>query len=119
VKELHPREAKAALAEELTARYHGPDAGRSAREEFDRVFSQKDLPSDLEEFVVPAPEMGLVELLVAASLVSSKNEARRLIEQGGVRIDNEKVQEDRKILISKPLILQAGKRKFKKILRNT
>jgi len=115
VKQLHPREAKAQLAEEITTRYHGAEAARQARAEFDRVFSQRTLPEEIEEYTSPKKEIDLAELLVASGLVPSKNEARRLIEQGGVKIDGEKVASNKQISLTKEIIIQAGKRKFKKI----
>ncbi|MHB9155645.1 MAG: tyrosine--tRNA ligase [Endomicrobiales bacterium] len=115
VKLLHPREAKARLAEEITARYHHAAAAREAREEFDRVFARKDLPDNMEEYVSDKKNVKLSELLVAAGLAPSKNEARRLIEQGGVKIDGEKLPQDKEISIEKELVVQAGKRKFKKV----
>jgi tyrosyl-tRNA synthetase len=115
VRAQHPRQAKAALAEELVAKYHGPEAGQKARDAFDRIFTQKNLPETIEEYVSDKKEVKLADLLAAAGLVSSKNEARRLIEQGGVRIDGEKITEDKPIDLAKEITIQAGKRKFKKI----
>ncbi len=116
IKEAHPRLAKANLAEEITARYQGKAAALAAREEFDKVFSQRNLPGNIEEYASPVAETTLVELLVAAGLAPSKNEARRLIDQGGVKIDGEKAGGDSRIAIRKEMIIQVGKRKFKKIV---
>lgn len=116
VKAMHPREAKAALGAEIVARYHGAEAGTAARAEFDRVFSKKDVPEDIEEFAVSGASIRLLDLLMAAGMAPSKNEARRLIEQGGVKINNEKVAADGDIAVVNGMILQAGKRKFKKIV---
>jgi tyrosyl-tRNA synthetase len=115
IKKMHPREAKAKLAEEITAKYHGKDAALKAREEFDNIFSNKQNPDVIEECVVETKEFKLADLLVKAGLAPSKNEARRLIEQGGVKIDGEKILEDADITLSKECILQAGKRNFRKI----
>ena len=115
VKEMHPREAKANLAEEITATYHGREAARSARSNFDNVFAQKNLPENMEVYFSPSPSVTLTDLLLAAGLVSSKNEARRLIEQGGAKLDGEKITDNREIAIDREMTLQAGKRKFKKV----
>jgi tyrosyl-tRNA synthetase len=115
VKARHPREAKAMLAEEITATYHSADAAKKARAEFDAVFARKDLPENLEEYVCERREMKLADLLVASGMVPSKNEARRLIEQGGVKINGEKAAADTALSLPPECVLQAGKRKFKKI----
>ncbi|MCX5781545.1 MAG: tyrosine--tRNA ligase [Elusimicrobia bacterium] len=115
VKAMHPREAKVSLAEEITAKYHGKDAANNAKCEFDNVFCKKQNPEDMEECVVEAKEIKLADLLVNSSLAPSKKEARRLIEQGGIKIDGEKILEDKIIVLKKECVIQAGKRKFKKI----
>jgi tyrosyl-tRNA synthetase len=87
---MNPRDAKMRLARELVTQFHGADAARQAEAEFVRVFQQRDLPTDLPTFALSEP-MNVVDLLVAAGLVPSKSEARRLIAQGGVRLDDEPV----------------------------
>ncbi|MCL2799590.1 MAG: tyrosine--tRNA ligase [Endomicrobia bacterium] len=116
IKEMHPKEAKVALALEITGRYWGESEAFKAREEFDKVFAKKDIPDDIEEFVIKSHAIKLSDLLVNSNMVSSKNEARRLIEQGGVKIDSQKSAGDCEIKTGKDFILQAGKRKFKKIV---
>ena len=116
VREMHPKQAKLALAQEITGRYHGKEAAGAAREEFEKVFAKKDLPDDMEEYVLKASSVKLSDLLAESKMVSSKNEARRLIEQGGVKIDSQKAVGDCEIKSGKEFVLQAGKRKFKKIL---
>lgn len=115
VKAMHPREAKASLAEELTARYHGAEAGIAARAGFDSQFAKKEVPDDIETYVCGSKDIKLADLLVSSGLVESKKEARRLIEQGGVKFDGEKITEDKVLIIQKECVLQAGKRKYKKI----
>jgi tyrosyl-tRNA synthetase len=115
VRSEHPRTAKANLAEELTARYHGAAAAHAAREEFDRVFGQKNLPENMPEWAPEQPAMNLVAVLVASHLVASKNEARRLIEQGAVRIDGEKITADTEVTLKAGAVIQAGKRKFVRV----
>src|SRR3989339_736551 len=115
VKSLHPREAKANLGEIITAKYHGLEPAKNARAEFDKLFSKKEIPQDMEIYQCAAKEIKLADLLVSSGLVESKNEARRLIEQGGVKLNNEKITEDKIISVQQECTLQAGKRKFKKI----
>jgi len=115
VKTLHPRQAKAELAQEITTKYHGEALGKAAREGFDSQFAKKEIPKNIEEYICKT-QMTLVGLLVASELVGSKNEARRLVEQGGVKIDGQKVIGDKTITAKKDFILQVGKRKFKKIV---
>lgn len=116
IKKQHPREAKANLAEEITTRYNGPEAGQNARKEFDNVFAQKNIPENIEIFLSNSKNIKLVDLLISSDLAASKNEARRLLEQGGVRIDGEKISADNEIIIEKEIIVQVGKRKFKKVV---
>jgi tyrosyl-tRNA synthetase len=118
VKTMHPKEAKLALAEKIVERYHGKEEGLKEKEEFNKVFAKKDIPEDIEEYLAyDTTLLKVSELLVKSGMVSSKNEARRLIEQGGVKIDSQKVEGDLTVDFSKPFILRAGKKKFKKIVK--
>lgn len=116
VKAMHPKEAKLALAQEITEKYNGKEEAMKAKEEFEKVFAKKDIPDDIEEYILKNPSIKLSDLLAESKMVSSKNEARRLIEQGGVKIDSQKVEADFEIKSEEPFILQAGKRKFKKVI---
>ncbi|MCZ6597726.1 MAG: tyrosine--tRNA ligase [Planctomycetota bacterium] len=116
----HPREAKARLAHEITAFYHGVNAAEAAGKAFDRRFRDKELPNDIPEKTYagdwPVP---LSALLRELGLTSSSSEARRLIEQGGVRVDEEVVS-DPKRMIDEPaetLLIQVGKRRFARVVR--
>ncbi len=112
-----PRETKAKLAERIVLIYHGPEKAKQAREEFDRVHRDKGLPDQVANITFPKNQVDLVSLLAEAGLVSSKSEARRLIEQGGVKIDQKKMDDPNyKVSLSKtPLLVQCGKRKFARI----
>ncbi len=111
-----PRDAKLELGQIIVDTYHGKGAGRKAQDEFVRVFSKKEKPSDIPEIMVDAKELPLVELLVKTGLVKSKSEARRLIEQGGVKIDDAKQADPNAVIpLTKPVTVQAGPRKFVKI----
>jgi tyrosyl-tRNA synthetase len=120
----HPAEAKRDLAERLVALYHSPEAGLAARAHFDRVFKEKDLPSAVPEAVIPpeAVQKGSVwlpRLLTLLGLASSNAEAKRLIEQGGVRVGDTVLRDAGAELDPADLrgaVLQVGKRKFLRLL---
>jgi len=117
VKQMHPKEAKMKLGRIIVERYWGAEAAKNAQEEFNKIFANKDLPTEIEEYKCDKDKIKLSELLFISKMVSSKNEARRLIEQGGAKVDSQKVTTDTEIEIKSGMILQAGKRKFKKIIK--
>lgn len=104
-----PRDAKARLAHEIVALYHGKDAAAKAEESFNKVFKDKGLPEDIPEQKVRKDAL-LVDVLVSSKLVASKSEARRLIGQGGVRLRNAVVTSIDQS--AEEGVLQVGKRKF-------
>lgn len=113
IKNLPPREAKAKLAREIVKMYHGQKATLAAEKEFNRVFKEKKLPSRIPEVSIKAKSLNILDLLTKTKLASSKAEAKRLVEQRGVKID-QKLQKDwrQKVKIKKGMIIQAGKRRF-------
>lgn len=111
VKALHPMEAKKGLAAAIVARLHSPEAGKQAREEFERVFSKKELPKDMPVFKVKEGAR-LSQVIFGAGLAPSMNEARRLITQGAVKIDGGKQPQDQPVVLSAPAVLQVGSRRF-------
>ncbi len=113
IKAMHPMKAKKQLASILVEKYHGKSSALSALENFEKVFSKKEMPEDMPEFVVSKPEK-LVDILLLAGICKGKNEARRLISQGAVKIDNEKVAEDF-VFEPKNCVLQVGRRHFRKL----
>jgi len=117
IKQMHPKEAKMKLGMIIVERYWGKEAAETAKNEFNKIFANKDLPTEIEEYKCDKDKIKLSELLFISKMVASKNEARRLIEQGGAKVDNEKVTADTEIEIKDGMILQAGKRKFKKIIK--
>jgi tyrosyl-tRNA synthetase len=116
LKKGHPMEAKKKLGAILVERFHGQSAAAPAREAFERVFSKGETPEDVEDFQMKGREMDVVELLMSSGLAASKNEARRLVEQGGVQLDGKKIEVGAKIKIASPAVLKVGKRKFKKLI---
>lgn len=116
LKKVNPADLKRELAFEIVKKYHSFEAAKRASEEFTKVFKEKKIPSYVPEIKIQKEEIPFPELLLEAGFASSKSEAKRLVLQGGVRIDG-KIQNDWKqiIKIKKGLILQVGKRKFAKI----
>ncbi|HJN17973.1 MAG TPA: tyrosine--tRNA ligase, partial [Armatimonadota bacterium] len=119
--EIHPRVAKADLAAAVVAMHHSAEAATEARAEFDRVFAERELPSDMPEVCV-LPEMaeeGAVEpiqLVRHCGFANTNGEARRLIQQGGVRINDEPIKDfGAKVALSDGDILRVGKRRFAKL----
>jgi tyrosyl-tRNA synthetase len=109
---MKPRDGKAALARQLVNRLHGGEAARRAEEDFDLKFRKHEIPEEIEERTVANPH-DLVAVLVETGLGSSRGDARRLIEQGGVRINGQKADADAKLKDGD--VLQAGKRRFVRI----
>jgi tyrosyl-tRNA synthetase len=115
-KSVHPMEAKKKLAGLLVGRYHGKDAAVSARAGFEKTFSKRETPDDIPEYRVDGGAASLIEILVGSGMAPSKNEARRLLQQGAVEVAGERVTEDRALTVHSPLLIKVGKRQFRKIL---
>jgi tyrosyl-tRNA synthetase len=117
---LNPRDAKLRLGEEVVARYHGREAGRQEREEFLRVFSAKQRPTEMPTVVVPAAGVGVLDLVVLAGFAPSKGEARRLVQQGAVALDDRIVAEiTERVLATGGEVLRVGPRKFARLAPGT
>jgi tyrosyl-tRNA synthetase len=116
VKNMHPKKAKTALAREIVERYHGKEEALKVEKEFDKIFARKNIPDDIRECRIKDEEIKLSELLVRSGMVPSRNEARRIIEQGGVKIDSQKAVGDFAVKFENPFVLQVGKRKFSRIM---
>lgn len=114
VKALHPREAKERLAMMLIGRYHGPEQAAKAMQRFLAVFKNKEVPEDIPKFTVSAPK-NILDVLTESIMVKSKNEARRLIQQGAVTFLDKKIT-DENFLISEAGVIKAGSRRFLKIV---
>lgn len=119
---VNPRDVKLSLAAEITKLYHGADAAQRAVENFTKVFQKREMPENIPEFTlaetdVLADETGIdiIKLLVSAKLVSSNSEARRLVAQGGVRVNGAKQTDFSGMTLREGDIIQAGKLKFIKL----
>lgn len=118
---LHPRAAKARLAREIVRFYHGSSKAKAAEARFNRLFRDKKLPDEIEEVVLSKSllnegSVDIVTLLKEAGLATSKSEARRLVQHGGVRVNESRVLSvDQKISFEAPVVVQCGKRKFARV----
>jgi tyrosyl-tRNA synthetase len=113
---LHPMEAKMRLAQDIVTIYHDAEAAARAEAHFKRVFQKGKLPEDMPTHKLAAPQ-NIVDLLAELSLAPSKSQARRLIAQGGVRLDGEKVKSiEETVMPDREAILQVGKRRFVRLV---
>lgn len=115
-RKVNPKDLKVKLAKEIVSIYHDRQKADRAEKEFNKVFKEKEAPSKIREIKINRKEINILDLLVEAKLAESKSEAKRLVEQGAVKIDGA-VKNDRQeiIKIGKEIIVKAGKRKFAKI----
>ena len=112
----NPRDAKMRLAHEIVTLYHSKEHADLAEQEFVNVFKKGGLPDEIPEFKLSG-DRNIVDLLESCKLVESRSEAKRVIQQGGVKIDNKKVDDVNKTIhLKKDMIIQVGKRKFAKII---
>ena len=114
---VNPRNLKAKLAGEIVKIYHGEKLAQKAEKEFNKVFKEKKLPSEIKKVRILEKEIDILDLLVKTELVLSKSEAKRLIEQNAVTIDSVlKTDWQEKIKIKKGMIIKVGKRRFVQIM---
>lgn len=114
----NPRNTKRKLGYELVKLYYNEEIAKSSVEEFDKIFIKKEIPDEIEEFKLKDKSIKIIDLLTLTKLTDSKGNARRLIEQGGVSIDGEKIEDINYIVnFEKEFILKVGKRKFLKIIK--
>jgi tyrosyl-tRNA synthetase len=116
--EANPRDFKVALAKRVITDFHTPDAAAAAEDEFNRVFKRKEVPDEIEERAVAPQVWKLPRLLVETGLAPSMAEARRLIEQGGVRVDGERAARHElevEVGNDRAPLIQVGKRRFLRV----
>ena len=114
---VHPKDVKQKLALEIVSRFHGAKEAHEALQEFETVFSKKGIPEDIEEMKMKGSNIALVDLLLEGQLVSSKSDARRMIQQSAVSIDGSKVdQVDFRFPGAGSYLIKVGKRRFKKAI---
>lgn len=116
---IHPKKVKQRLARELTARFYGEATAVSAEENFELIFKQGELPEDMPEVCLASTDetVWLPKLLLEADLVKGTGEGRRMIQQGAVTIDGEKIQDvEYQVKTSGELVVKVGKRRFCRVL---
>jgi tyrosyl-tRNA synthetase len=114
---LHPMEAKHRLAREVVEIFHGGEAADRARARFEQLHQKRDLPQDMPSFALSEP-MKLLDLMVASGLAPSKSEGRRLIQQGGVQLDGQRISDLNSVVkIDGASVLRVGKRRFLRLER--
>jgi len=98
--------------------YHSSEEAIQAEEEFDKIFINKGIPDDIGELIIESTDVEIVDLIIQAHFANSRGEARRLVTQGGVSIDGEKITDPKIIItINNESILKVGKRKFIKLVK--
>ncbi|MBN8191255.1 tyrosine--tRNA ligase [Bacillus sp. NTK074B] len=114
---LHPRDAKILLGKTIVRMYHGKESAEQAENQFKEVFQKGALPDDIPIARWHGEEaISIVDLLVSLQMQSSKSEARRMIQNGGIRINGEKVLNvQQEVTIANGMVVQVGKRKFKRL----
>ena len=115
---INPRDIKRELARTLVTMYHSEEDALNAEREFDNIFINKGTPDDIEEFKIGVhKEMNILDLIILVNFAPSKGEARRLVAQGGVTIDGDRITDlQSSVKLKKGMILKVGKRKFKKFV---
>jgi tyrosyl-tRNA synthetase len=113
----NPRDIKVAFAQEIVARFHGVAAAKHAIQDFEARFRQGELPADMPEVAVDSggTALGIAHVMKHAGLTASTSEAMRMIDQGGVRLNGEKVADKGLTFAGGDLVLQVGKRKFARV----
>ena len=115
IKKIHPMEAKKNLAFEIVSKYYTSDAATTAKEGFERVFSKRKLPEEMQVYILPEPRK-LVDIIYNQRMLESKAEIKRHIRQGAITFNEEKVMDS--ALVINPGsggVLKVGKRKFLRI----
>ncbi len=113
---INPKELKMKLAKEIVARFHSPEAAEKAAAEFEKVFAKGGVPDELPEVAVPAGEVWLPRFLKDQGLVKSTSEGKRLLAQGGVQIDGQKIRQENFLLeAGRDYVFRVGKRRFLRV----
>jgi tyrosyl-tRNA synthetase len=118
--QVHPRDVKKRLAREIAARYHGEAAARDAEAEFERVFAARELPEEIPDVELSRDRLRdgsirLVRLLVELGLADSNGQARRLISQGGVSVNGDRINQDIDVTVRDGSLVRVGRRRFARI----
>ena len=115
---IHPRDAKVELAKMIVSLYYNQEIAETAYQEFERMFVKKDIPDEIEEKRIEwsSQKVPIIEVITLSKMTPSKSEARRLIQQGAVSVDGERINDIfQEIDLSEPKVIKVGKRKFLKV----
>lgn len=115
---VNPRDVKISLAKEIVELYHGREEAIAAEERFRKVFQKGEIPEDISTVEVNSNDFNLADIVLNNNLVPSKKEFRRLIEQGGVKINGKRVNNIEEIVLTSEIIVQIGKKRFLKVSIN-
>jgi tyrosyl-tRNA synthetase len=114
----HPRQAKAELGRRIVARFHGGGAADAAAAEFDRIFARGQVPTDMPEIAVAGDRIGIIDLIRAAGFAKTNSEARRLVGQNAVSLDDVKIADvEATVDVTDGQVLRVGKRRFGRITK--
>jgi tyrosyl-tRNA synthetase len=113
---MNPRDAKLDLAKTLVRMYHTAQAAQKTAEDFQRVFTHRELPKKMDEYKIIKKEINIVDLLVESKLMASRGEAKRKIREGAIDIDGVRVDDIGYVVeLKQPIVVRAGKHKFLKV----
>jgi tyrosyl-tRNA synthetase len=113
---MNPRDAKLDLAKTLVRMYHTAQAAQKTAEDFQRVFTHRELPEKIDEYKITKKDVNIVDLLIECKLMSSRGEAKRKIREGAIDIDGVRVDDISYIVeLKQPIVVRAGKHKFLRI----
>lgn len=113
---INPRDIKIQLARVVVELYHGKDAVKASEERFRLVFQKNEIPDDIKTIEVKKEDFNLPKIIVENGLVKSKNEFRRLVDQGGVKANTEKLNNIDDLIIDDEIVIQIGKKNFIKVI---
>ena len=116
---VHPMELKKRLARDITGQFYGPHDASQAEDHFERVVQNREAPDDVAEYAVDLTQGGsqdITVVLVGSGVVGSRNEARRLVQQGAVEVDGERVA-SHQVELSEGALIKSGRRRYIRIVR--
>lgn len=113
---VNPRDVKISLAKEIVELYHGKEEAKLAEDRFRKVFQKGEIPDDIKTVEVNSGDFNLADIVLGNKLVPSKKEFRRLVEQGGVKVNGERISNIDEVSLASKFIIQIGKKKFIKVI---
>lgn len=113
---VNPRDVKISLAKEIVELYHGKEEAKLAEDRFRKVFQKGEIPYDIKTVEVNSGDFNLADIVLGNKLVPSKKEFRRLVEQGGVKVNGERISNIDEVSLASKFIIQIGKKKFIKVI---